>query len=268
MSTTFNTIQTINEAGVLTITLDRPETYNAFNEQMAVELGAALKIAERDDSVRCLVLTGTGKAFCSGQDLQEIKSHYTDDGAPPLEFGDHLRQHYNPVVTRLLTIEKPVIAAVNGVAAGAGASFAFAADLRIASEKASFVMAFVNVGLIPDSAGTWTLPRLVGYGKAAELCFLGEKISAAEALRIGLVNRVFADDELMAETNTLAARLAHMPTRAIGLMKRAMRRGWNAGLADQLEYEAFLQQTAGSTADHKEGVLAFIEKRKPAFKGC
>lgn len=267
MSAAFSTILTSVEGGVMTVTLNRPESYNAFNEQMSVELATALRMAERDAAVRCLVLTGAGKAFCSGQDLMEIREHYTGRDAVPLDFGGHLRSRFNPLVSRLRGMEKPIVASVNGVAAGAGASFAFACDLRIAAKSASFMMAFVNVGLIPDSGATLALPGLVGAARAAEMCFLGDKVSADEALRAGLVNRVVEDDQLARETAALAARLAAMPTRAIGLTKRALNRAVASGLEDQLEYEAFLQQTAGQTEDHREGVLAFIEKRKPRFQG-
>ncbi|MCH7873517.1 MAG: enoyl-CoA hydratase/isomerase family protein, partial [Planctomycetes bacterium] len=174
---------------------------------------------------------------------------------------------YNPIVARLRSIEKPVIAALNGVAAGAGASLAFAADLRIGCKSASIVPAFINIGLIPDAGGTHNLQRIVGYAKAAEIWMLGEKVSAEEAYRIGLFNRLVEDDELMPKTMELARRLASMPTRGIGLTKRGLNRAWNATLDDQLEYEAFLQQTAGMTEDHREGVLAFIEKRAAEFKG-
>lgn len=267
MAASFSTIGTQLTDGVLTITLNRPDALNAFNEQMSIELAAAFKTAERDDAIRCVVLTGAGRAFCSGQDLVEIKDRYAPGSESKLDFGGHLRQKYNPLVTRIRGLEKPVVAAVNGVAAGAGAGFAFAADLRIAAGSASFVMAFVNVGLVPDSGSTLTLLQLAGYGKAAELCFLGEKIGADEALRVGLVNRVVPDDELAARTAELAGKLARLPTRAIGLTKRALQRAWTASLADQLEYEAFVQQTAGLTDDHREGVLSFLEKRRPAFRG-
>ncbi|MCH8806617.1 MAG: enoyl-CoA hydratase/isomerase family protein [Planctomycetes bacterium] len=267
MTANYTTIETTADAGVMTIRLNRPDSRNAFNEQMGVELGTALRMAQRDGAVRCLVLTGTGKAFCSGQDLKEIEGHYRED-AEPLDFGAHLRQQYNPIVLRLRSMEKPVIASVNGVAAGAGFSFALAADLRICAQSASFMMAFVHVGLVPDSGGALALLQQVGYAKAAELCFLGERISAERALSMGFVNRVVADDELEAETRKLAARLAALPTRAIGLTKRLLNRAWTAELEQQLEYEAFLQETAGQTADHREGVLAFVEKRKPDFKGC
>ncbi|MBL8880026.1 MAG: enoyl-CoA hydratase/isomerase family protein [Phycisphaerales bacterium] len=262
------TIQTSVESGVLTITLNRPDSLNAFNEQMAVELAGALRVAERDDGVRCVLLTGAGRAFCSGQDLAEIRSRYAADAsAEQLDFARHLREKYNPIVQRIRTIEKPVVAAVNGVAAGAGASFTFACDLRIAARSASFVMAFVHVGLIPDSGATLTLLQHVGYSKAAELCMLGEKISAEEAHRHGLVNKLVDDAELPAAARELAARLASMPTRAIGLTKRALNRAWTATIEDTLEAEAYGQATAGRTADHREGVLAFLEKRKPGFMG-
>jgi 2-(1,2-epoxy-1,2-dihydrophenyl)acetyl-CoA isomerase len=267
MNPTFGTIATSSADGVLTITLNRPESLNAFNETMSVELSAALRTAQRDDSIRCVVLTGAGRAFCSGQDLQEIKGRYGDKPTEPLDFAGHLRQRFNPIIARLRTIEKPVIAAVNGVAAGAGASFAFACDLRICSRGASFVMAFVNVGLIPDSGSTITLLQHVGFGRAAELCMLGEKLSAEEAYRVGLANRVVDDDKLAEATREIATKLAGLPTKAIGLTKRALNRAWRAELEDQLEYEAFLQQTAGTSADHKEGVLAFVEKRRPRFVG-
>lgn len=266
---TFETIAVTSEAGVMTITLNRPETYNAFNDQMSVELGTALRTASREDSIRCLVLTGTGKAFCSGQDLADIKGRYENTQVgDDLDFGTHLRKKYNGIIQRLRTIEKPVIAAVNGIAAGAGASFAFACDLRIATKNASFMMAFVNVGLVPDSGATQTLIQHVGYGRAAELCFFGQKMAASEAQHVGLVNRLVQDEaELRTATQEWAEQLASMPTRAIGLTKRALRHAWTSTLEDQLEYEAFLQHTAGNTADHREGVTAFLEKRKPEFRG-
>lgn len=284
MSTNFLTIQTASADGVYTITLNRPDSLNAFNEQMFVELNGALRAAARDDGVRCLVLAGAGRAFCSGQDLQEIRARYADEtrispiapagaersgGSPAagLDFGAHLRNKYNPLISRLRTMEKPVIAAVNGVAAGAGASLAFAADLRIAARSASFVMAFVHVGLIPDSGATLTLVQSVGYARAAELCFLGEKLPAEEAQRTGLINRVVDDADLPTAAHDLAKKLASLPTTAIGLTKRLLNRAWNATIDDQLDYEAFMQATAGATADHREGIQAFVEKRKPKFTG-
>ncbi len=263
---TFTTIETSTEHGVMTITLNRPDSLNAFNEQMSIELGTALRAAARDEQIRCIVLTGAGRAFCSGQDLAEIKAHYDAD-AEPLDFAAHLRKKFNPIVSRLRSIEKPVIASVNGAAAGAGASFALACDLRICARSSYFLMAFVHVGLIPDSGATLTLLQHVGYARAAELCMLGEKLPADQALRWGLVNRVVDDEALAEETSKLAQRLASLPTRAIGLTKRALQHAWNVTLDDQLEYEAFLQDTAGKSADHREGVVAFLEKRKPQFEG-
>lgn len=261
------TIRTTIENGVFTITLNRPDKLNAFNEQMSIELGAAMRTAERDEAVRCIVLTGEGRAFCSGQDLEDIKDRYAAGATSDFDFASHLRQKYNPFVTKLRTIEKPVLAAVNGVAAGAGASFAFACDMRIAAKGANFVMAFVHVGLVPDSAATQTLIQHVGLAKACEYCFLGEKIPADEAERFGLVNRVVADDEFAAYVTNLSTRLAAMPTRAIGLTKRALNKAWTSALEEQLEYEALTQSTAGNSHDHREGVMAFLEKRKPKFAG-
>lgn len=268
MSQTFSTLQVSAGDGVFRITLNRPDSLNAFNEAMSVELSAALRTAEKESDVRCVLLTGAGRAFCSGQDLQEIQARYSGGGDARLDFAAHLRKKYNPIVARLRSMEKPVVCAVNGVAAGAGASFALACDLRICARSASFVMAFVHVGLVPDSGATMTLVQQIGYARAAEMCMLGEKIPAEQALAWGLVSRVVADEELPAAANALAAKLAALPTRAIGLTKRGLSRAWTATFEDQLEYEAFLQDTAGNTGDHREGVRAFIEKRKPKFTGA
>lgn len=268
VATSFSTIQVASKGGVLTITFNRPDSLNALNEQMSIELVAALRSAQRDENVRCVVLTGAGPAFCSGQDLRVAQEHFAQSGGEAgLDFGALLRQKYNPVATRIRALEKPVVASVNGGAAGAGASFALACDLRICARSAYFLMAFVQVGLIPDVGATLTLLQHVGYARAAEMCLLGEKLSAEGALACGLVNRVVDDDRLAATTGEVAARLASLPTRAIGLTKRALYRAWTATLDDQLEYEAFLQHTAGRTADHREGVQAFVEKRQPKFAG-
>lgn len=267
MNSAFTTILVDQSDGVMTITLNRPDSMNAFNEAMSVELAAALKAAQRDDAVRCLVLTGAGRAFCSGQDLAEIRGRYAESGTARLDFAGHLRQKFNPIVSKLRTIEKPTVAAINGAAAGAGASFALACDLRICARSSYLMLAFVHVGLIPDSGATSTLVQHAGYARAAELCMLGEKLPAEEALRYNLVNRVVDDGQLAAAVKELSTRLASMPTRAIGLTKRALNRAWTADLDEQLEYEAFLQQTAGMTADHREGVTAFLEKRKARFLG-
>lgn len=254
-----------DQAGVRTITLNRPDVLNAFNSAMLKALGKAARAAAKDKSVRCVVITGAGRAFCSGQDLAEVAHRYKSD--EPLELGAHLRDHYNPMIVSLRTMEKPVIAAINGVAAGAGFSLALACDLRIAAESASFIDSFVNVGLVPDSGGTFTLPRLIGVARAMEIAITGRKVKSEEALAIGLVTRVVPDAELANATSELARKLADMPTRAIGLTKRAINASWNADLSDQLDYEAMMQTTAGRTHDHREGVLAFLEKRKPSFTG-
>jgi 2-(1,2-epoxy-1,2-dihydrophenyl)acetyl-CoA isomerase len=266
MATTFETLQVSSADGVCTITLNRPDSLNSLNDQMTTDLQAVLKQLRRDEATRCVVFTGAGRAFSSGQDLGDLKKKYSDPNHAP-HLGDDLRRRYNPIVVGLRELEKPVIAAVNGVAAGAGLSLALACDLRIASDKASFIEVFINVGLVPDSGSTWTLPRLVGLGKALEMCFTGDKVGAEEALRIGLVNRVVPGDKLMEETAALAKKLAGLPTRAIGLTKRLVNRAWETDLAAALEAEAYAQQTAGESADHKEGVMAFLEKRPPRFMG-
>lgn len=248
---------------VATFTLNRPDVFNAFNDAMTADLLAALKSAEKNESVRAVVITGAGNAFCSGQDLKDLKEKYVDGFVPVL--GERLRTGYNPVILKMRRMEKPIIAAVNGVAAGAGCSLALAADIRILAEGASLIEVFINVGLIPDSGSTYFLPRLVGLGKAFELCATGQKITAAEALQLGLANKVVPDDDLMPEADALARRLASLPTRAIGLTKRLLNQTFHHTLEQQLEAEAFLQETAGKTADHFEAVRAFIEKRKPNF---
>jgi len=248
------------DGGVMTITLNRPDVLNAVNDQLARELHDALRQASREAAVRALVLTGAGRGFCSGQDLR-------GQAAEDRSYREHLRATYNPVILLLRTIEKPVIAAVNGVAAGAGMSLALAADLRIASEKASFIEVFARVGLIPDSGSTYLLTRLVGLGKALELCYTADPVDAQEALRLGLVNRVVAHEELLPATMALAARLAAGPTRAYGLTKRAVTHGLHAPLDAALEYEAYLQDVAGHSVDHREGVAAFLEKRTPKYEG-
>jgi len=246
--------------GVLTVTLNRPDVLNAFNDLMLRELHDTLRQAARDAAVRCVVLTGAGRGFCSGQDLR-------DRAGSTFSFRESLRSRYNPIILQIRTMEKPVIAAVNGVAAGAGCSLALAADLRIASDRASFIEVFARVGLIPDSGSTYFLPRLIGLGKTFELAYTADPVDAPEALRLGLVNRVVPHDDLPAQTAALAHRLASGPTRGYGLAKRAINYGLQASLAQALEYEAVLQEVAGQTADHREGVAAFLEKRQADFKG-
>jgi 2-(1,2-epoxy-1,2-dihydrophenyl)acetyl-CoA isomerase len=264
-ATQYETIDVTTADHVCTITLNRPDVYNAFDDRMTKEIQAALKAVARDDDVRVIVITGAGKAFCSGQDLGALKEKYVPGYVP--ELGDDLRRRYNPIITRIREIEKPVIAAINGVAAGAGCSLALACDIRIASQEASFIEVFINVGLIPDSGSTFTLPRLVGMGRAMELCMTGQKLTADEAERIGLVNRTVSPEVLADETAALARRLASLPARGLALTKRLLNQSFDNDLAGQLEAEAFAQDTAGRTADHHEGVVAFIEKRKPVFKG-
>jgi 2-(1,2-epoxy-1,2-dihydrophenyl)acetyl-CoA isomerase len=247
--------------GVLTLTLNRPDALNSFNIEMKDALLASLKDAARDKSVRVVVLTGAGRAFSAGQDLKERQ----DPGAADL--GTELRLRYNPIVLAMRRLEKPVIGAINGVAAGAGISVALACDMRIASESASFIEVFGRVGLVPDTGSSWFLPRLVGYAKAAEMSFTTESVDAATAERIGLVNRVVPADELTAAVNALAKRLAMAAPLALALAKRALNRALESGLEEALEYEAQLQSIAGRSKDHAEGVNAFVEKRLPKFTG-
>lgn len=254
------------KGAVFVITLDRPDTLNALNRALLLDLRRAFALAAEDDSVRCVVLTGAGRGFCSGADLSDLRGQY--DGPEPPALGQYVRELYSPLVLAIRRIEKPVIAALNGIAAGAGASLALACDLRIASERASIAELFVRIGLIPDTGGTIILPLLVGLGKAAELAFSGARIGAEEAREIGLINRVVPADDLVPTTLAWAEELAALPTRAIGLTKR----GFNAALLPRLEehlaLEAELMDEAGRTADHREGVMAFLEKREPKFVGA
>ena len=249
------------DEGVATITLDRPDARNALDATLKRELLAAVRAAGRDRVVRVVVLTGAGSAFCAGQDLRET----TVPGAPPLS--TVLRETYNPLILAMRRLDKPIVAAVNGVAAGAGMALALACDLRIAANTASFVLAFGRVGLVPDSGTTWFLPRLVGPARAAELALVGDPLSAADAERWGLVNRVVPAADLPAEARALALRLAAGAPRAMALTKRALNRSLEVGLEGQLEDEAALQGIAGRTTDHREGVAAFLAKRPPRFTG-
>ncbi|MGH2511238.1 MAG: enoyl-CoA hydratase-related protein [Candidatus Limnocylindrales bacterium] len=261
MVPTYTALRWAVSDGVGTISLDRPAALNSLEATLKVELLAALRAAGRDPAVRVVVLTGVGRAFCAGQDLKERLA------PDPTPLDVEVRRRFNPLVSAIRGLDKPVIAAVNGVAAGAGASLAFACDLRIAAEPATFVLAFGRVGLIPDSGATWLLPRLVGLGRATELILLGEPIDSAEALRIGLVNRVVPADDLAAEVQRLAAALAREAPRAMALAKRALQRAQESNFEAALDYEASLQGIAGRTADHAEGLAAFVEKRAPRFSG-
>lgn len=255
----FETVHYEVRGPVAWLTLNRPEKLNAFNEKLNKEVQLAVKEASRNDEVRAVVITGAGRAFCSGQDLEGV-----DEG---LNLGEVLRTRYNPMVLEIEKCEKPVIAAINGVAAGAGLSLALACDFRIASEKASLIEAFIHVGLIPDAGNLYYLPRLIGHAKAMELAVLGEKISAAEAYNLGLVTRTVSPDTFYEEVSSFAERLASMPTKAIGLIKRNLKASWHLSLEEFLEKDAQGQRIAGQTEDHKEGVKAFLEKRKAVFKG-
>lgn len=246
---------------IATITLDRPEALNALTVPLKGELLAAFRAVAADRTVRAVVLTGAGRAFCAGQDLKE---RLQADAAP---LAVEVRERYNPIISAMRRLDQPIVGAINGVAAGAGASLAFACDIRIAAESASFVLAFGRIGLIPDSGATWLLPRLVGPAKAAELALLGGPLSATEAERFGLVARVVPADALAAEARAVAARLAALAPRALALTKRALERSWSIDLDTALEEEAYRQGIAGATADHAEGLAAFLQKRPPRFTG-
>ncbi|GIV31685.1 MAG: 2-(1,2-epoxy-1,2-dihydrophenyl)acetyl-CoA isomerase [Saprospiraceae bacterium] len=241
------------------ITLNRPQVYNAFNREMALALQDVLKRCADDPHVRAIYLTGAGKAFCSGQDLQEAIQ--TDN------LHTILSEHYNPIIRLLRSIEKPIVCAVNGVAAGAGANIALACDITVAAESASFLQAFSKIGLIPDSSGTFFLPRLVGMQRATALMMLAEKVPATEAAAMGMIYRCFPDDAFVEESRKIAVQLAGMPTRGLGLTKRALNASLSNDLESQLQLEDRLQTEAGQTHDYREGVQAFLEKRPPRFKG-
>ncbi len=249
------------EDGVAWITLNRPDKYNAFDRPMAFRLQEILDACTKDPAVRCLYITGAGKAFCSGQDLSEV----IDPNGPGMN--RILSEQFNPIVSKIKWIEKPVVAAVNGVAAGAGANIALSCDIVVATASASFIQAFTNIGLMPDSGGTFTLPRLVGWQKATALMMLADKVGAQEAERMGMIYKVYADEDFEQTAKDLARKLAAKPTKALGLTKLALRWSYTHTYKEQLENEDKLQQRAASTSDFKEGVRAFLEKRKPDFKG-
>ncbi|MTI88546.1 MAG: 2-(1,2-epoxy-1,2-dihydrophenyl)acetyl-CoA isomerase [Balneolaceae bacterium] len=250
--------------GVLTITLNRPDKLNSFIFDMADELKFAFAQAESNDEVRCVLLTGEGRAFCAGQDLAEAIEISDDDERDLSEIVHHT---YIPIIKAIRTLEKPVICAVNGTAAGAGANIALACDIVIASEKAVFIQSFSQIGLIPDSGGTYILPRLIGLARATALTFLGKKVPAKEAVEMGMIWKSYPADEYLDEAKAIATKLASMPTRGFGLTKRGFNAGFSNSLEDQMKVEAKLQAEAGGTRDYKEGVQAFLEKRKPDFTG-
>ena len=250
------------ENGVATLKLNRPEVFNSFNREMALLLQEELDACAKDASVRAIVLTGSGKAFCAGQDLKEV----TDPDLNP-GFKKILEEHYNPIITKIRAIKKPIVAAVNGVAAGAGANIALACDIVVAHEKVSFIQAFSKIGLVPDSAGTFFLPRLIGFGKASALAMLGDKIGAEEAEKMGMIYKCVSLDEYEDVISKLALKLANMPTKALGFIKELFNQSMTNTLDEQLALESKLQIEAASSEDYAEGVAAFIEKRKPEFKG-
>ncbi|HLZ17326.1 MAG TPA: enoyl-CoA hydratase-related protein [Cyclobacteriaceae bacterium] len=247
--------------GVATITLSRPEVYNALNDEITFELQDAFKAVAKDEAVRVVILTGEGKAFCSGQDLKASESQRKKS------FLDSLHKRYNPLILAMRNLPKPIICRLNGVAAGAGCSMALACDVIVASEEASLIEVFINIGLVPDSGSSYFLPRLVGMAKAFDLCSTGKKISGREAFEMGLVSKVVKGDELDAAVKQYADYYAQAPTRAIGLIKKMLNQSATASLEDALAYEAYMQEIAGATHDHQEGVKAFLEKRKASFLG-
>lgn len=261
----YETILVDKKESVERVTLNRPSALNAINDSMGEELNAALKEADKDEKTRCLVITGAGRAFCAGEDVSGLKERYGGETHPSL--GDHLRKKYHPMILRIRNMEKPVIARLNGIAAGSGASLALACDIRIASEEAGLKQAFIGVGLVPDSGSSWFLTHLLGPGKALELIMTGKTIQAKDAEQLGLINKVVPATELDATVDKLAIELASGPTKALGLSKRVVNRVSNLDLADALEYEAHHQDIAGKTGDHLEAVKAFLEKRQPKFSG-
>lgn len=248
--------------GIGKITLNRPEVYNSFDREMALSLQESLDLCAQSNDVRAVYITGSGKAFSAGQDLKEV----TDPDRNP-GFQVILHEHYNPVIRRIRELKKPVIGAVNGVAAGAGANIALACDVVVASDKASFIQAFSKIGLIPDSGGTYFLPRLIGFQRALAIAMLGDRISAEEAERMGMIYKAFPADDFEELSWKLAQTLAAMPTRGLWLTKKAFNKSLSNGLNEQLDYEEKQQIKAGKTDDYAEGVNAFLEKRSPEFKG-
>ena len=255
-------IRSRKENSIGFITLNRPEVFNSFNREMALLLQSVLDDFARDNTIRSIVITGAGKAFCAGQDLKEVTTPDINPG-----FRKILDEHYNPIITRLRSINKPILAAVNGVAAGAGANIALACDIVVASESASFIQAFSKIGLIPDSAGTFFLPRLIGFQKASALMMLGDKISAQDAFNMGMIYKFFPVAFFEEEVQKMAVTLSEMPTHALALTKQLLNRSMINNLEQQLALESDMQINASDSGDYREGVAAFIEKRKPDFKG-
>lgn len=257
----FNTILYQKEGKILRITLNRPDVYNAMDDALTYELQDALKAAEKDSDVRVIILTGSGKAFCSGQDLKAIS------GIEKRSFIDSINKRYNPIIRAMRNMPKPIICRLNGVAAGAGCSLALACDLIIASETAVLVEAFVNIGLVLDSGSSYFLPRMVGSTRAFEIATMAPKITGQQAFDWGIANRVTSNENLDNVVNEIAEYYANAPTKAIGLMKKMLNKSTSSDMETILDYEAYCQEIAGNSEDNKEGVKAFIEKRKPDFKG-
>jgi 2-(1,2-epoxy-1,2-dihydrophenyl)acetyl-CoA isomerase len=249
------------EQGVAMITLNRPDVYNALNDEITYELQDALKAVSKDDQVRVVVLTGEGKAFCSGQDLKAAS------GNQKRSFLQSLHKRYNPIISAMRTLPKPIVGRVNGVAAGAGCSLALACDVIVASEEATLIEVFINIGLVPDSGSSYFLPRTVGMNKAFELCSMGNRVNATEAVSIGLINKAVPAAELDTAVKFYTDYFAKAPTKSIGLIKKMLNKSVTSSLDEMLEYEAYCQEIAGTSADYKEGVTAFLEKRKPDFTG-
>jgi 2-(1,2-epoxy-1,2-dihydrophenyl)acetyl-CoA isomerase len=261
---TFNTILFDIAKGFAKLTLNRPDRLNSFTLEMHHEVAEALSRVEQDPEIRALLITGAGRGFCAGQDLAD---RAVAPGEQGVDLGESLENRYNPLIRRLIRLPKPVICAVNGVAAGAGANIAFAADIVLAAKSAKFIQSFSNIGLVPDSGGTWILPRLAGQARALGLALTGEPLPAEKAEAWGLIWRCVEDDQLQVEAEKLAERFAVGPTRGYAAIKLAMRRGWLAGLEEQLDLERDLQRELGRSGDYREGVAAFSEKRKPNFSG-
>ncbi|MBX9745540.1 MAG: 2-(1,2-epoxy-1,2-dihydrophenyl)acetyl-CoA isomerase PaaG [Hyphomonadaceae bacterium] len=261
---TFETILFSVDSGVAKLTLNRPDRLNSFTVQMHDEVSRALESVAKDASVRVLVLTGAGRGFCAGQDLSD---RAVSPGGEGVDLGESLEKRYNPLIRRLTSLEIPVICAVNGVAAGAGANIALACDIVIAARSAKFIQSFANIGLIPDSGGTWTLPRLAGQTRALGLALTGEPLLSERAEAWGMIWKCVEDDQLTAETDALATKFANAPTRGLAMTKKLIRESGARSLADQLNEERDAQRTLGRTADYKEGVGAFMEKRQPKFTG-
>ncbi len=261
----YETVLLEKDGGVATVALNRPKVLNAFNMQLHEEILDALNEAATDDETRCIVLRGEGKGFSAGADLAEVVEGDDDPDGPDL--GEYLRKTYSRLITRMVGIEKPIVAALHGPVYGAGLGLALASDLRLAAESAKFSVAFIKIGLIPDAGVTFFLPRVVGLGRAMQMSMLGEVLDAQEAHRVGLVNEVFPDEKLEEEASALAGRLAGLPTQALGRIKQTLHKSFENDLAAALEAEAVEQTLCGYTQDHKEGITAFFEKRDPTFTG-